>query len=148
MIKFLLALPFLFLTACFIGRSSKNEPISPTAIAQLVPGTTTALQVVESFGAPVDIVQLGRRSAYLFHHSVERNTGFLVIVVGLYNEDIRSDRLWVFFDEQGVLTHYGATLAADRARRAMPWTKIHKKDEAPKPKDADKEDAASTTPDK
>jgi outer membrane protein assembly factor BamE (lipoprotein component of BamABCDE complex) len=144
--KLLWSLPLLFLTACFVGRTSNNEPIDRTAIAQLEPGKTTSQQVVESLGAPADIVQLGRRSAYLYKHSIERNTGLLLIVVGLYNEDTRSDRVWVFFDENGLLTHYGSTLAADRAKRAMPWSEIYEDQQGGEDASKDSAEAVSEQP--
>jgi outer membrane protein assembly factor BamE (lipoprotein component of BamABCDE complex) len=133
-----LALPFLFLTACFVGRTSDNEPLNRAAVAELKPGATTAREVVDILGAPADVVQLGRRSAYLYRHTVEKKAGLLLILVGLYNEDVRSDRLWVFFDEHGVLTHHGATLAAERAQRAMPWDDIHGEQKEPQPDPAER----------
>ena len=123
------AIPFLFLTACFVGRTSNNEPLEAASIASLKPGTTTAKDVTAMFGAPVDVVQLGKRSAYLYRHTMEKTTGALVIVVGLFNDDIRSDRLWVFFDARGVLTHYGSTLQAKRTERTLPWAELHEEED-------------------
>jgi len=118
----------LLLGACAIGRRAENEPLDPACIAQLQPGVTTAREVVELLGAPVDVVQLGRRSAYMYRHKRETITGVILVVFNMFNQDERSDRLWVFFDENGVLTHDGATLAADRTRVATPFKDIYRED--------------------
>ena len=51
-----------------------------------------------------------------------KRTGLFLVVIGLLNEDTRSDRVWVFFDEQDRLTHIGATLTADEVRYSLPWS--------------------------
>jgi len=125
-----LALLLSLLAGCAIGRQAENVPLEPAKIEKLVPGKTTALEVVEVMGAPVDVIQLGRRSAYLYRHTMNKSTGIVLIVVNLLNQDHREDRLWVFFDEQDTLTHVGATLEAKDARIAAPWQKVYKKSPA------------------
>jgi hypothetical protein len=115
----------LILPACLISRNTINEPLDQASIAQLRPGETTAGQVVELLGAPTEVVQLGRRSAYRFDASTTKQAGLLLLVVGFLNSDTRSDRLWAFFDEQQVLTHYGATLAAGHPEYALPWQNVY-----------------------
>ena len=43
-------------------------------------------------------------------------------VVFLINEDNQSDRTWVFFDENDLLTHMGTTRKANEVEYAMPWS--------------------------
>ena len=124
-IRALCLLSLLCLPSCFLSRQTQNEPLAYASIETLQPGTTTARQVVETLGAPVDIVQLGRRSAYLYRHTKTKRAGLLLLVVGLFNEDTRQDRLWVFFDENNVLTHYGSDLQSHHTQYAMPWNDIH-----------------------
>ena len=109
------------LHGCYIARRATNESLKPDQIAQLEPGRTTAKEVVELLGAPTEVVQLARRSAYRYDATLTKDTGLWLIVVGFYNSDTRADRLWVFFDEGNVLTHVGSTLSADRAVTQMPW---------------------------
>ena len=47
------------------------------------------------------------------------------VVFGIGNQDTRSDRLWVFFDEGDRMTHYGASFATHHTQYAMPWEDIH-----------------------
>ncbi len=125
--RVVLPLPFLalFLGGCFLSRRTVNEPLSPQALAQLVPGKTTATEVVELLGAPSEVVQLHKRSAYRYESTTTKDAGLWLLLVGLYNSDAHADRAWVFFDENGVLAHVGATLSAEEAEYALPWQEVH-----------------------
>ena len=109
---------------CAMARSNVNEPLEPGELAKLQLGMS-AHDVVELLGAPVDVVQLGRRSAYRYDFTSTKRAGLFLIVVLFYNEDTRSDRLWVFFDETEKLTHVGTTLQGDDNEYAMPWEDLH-----------------------
>lgn len=121
----LLLLVLVLLPSCAISRTSENEPLDAASLRALVPGTTTAREVVERLGAPVDIVQLGHRSAYRYQFSSSKSAVLFLLVLVLQNEDARSDRAWLFFDENQVLTHVGVTLEADGTEYAMPWEDVH-----------------------
>lgn len=110
-------------SSCFLSRRTTHEPLDAARIAELVPGHSTAKDVVELLGAPTEVVQLGKRSAYRFDATVAKDAGLWLLILGLYDSDTRSDRLWVFFDEHEVLTHVGATLSADHADYSLPWSK-------------------------
>ena len=112
-------------SGCFISRSTVNEPLSRPRLDGLVPGTTTAKEVVEALGAPSEVVQLGNRTAYRYEFSVRKNAGFSIIVLTFINDDMVSDRVWFFFDSKDVLTHTGTTLQAKDARFEMPWQSAH-----------------------
>jgi hypothetical protein len=81
--------------------------------------------VVDRLGAPVDVVQLGRRSAYRYQFTSSKREVLFLLVLGLYNQDTRSDRIWVFFDEKQVLTHVGSTFQGAETEYAMPWEDLH-----------------------
>lgn len=108
-------------SGCFLARDSVNEPLHQRRFDQFVPGKTTAAEVVAAMGAPVDVVQLGRRSALRYDYSDGKTAGFTIFVVTFINRDTRTDRVWFFFDEQNTLTHVGASLDAQGAEWAMPW---------------------------
>ncbi|MFT7464985.1 MAG: hypothetical protein ACI9EF_003345 [Pseudohongiellaceae bacterium] len=110
------------LPGCVLSHKTVNEPLSTTDIEALQPGVTTQSEVASRFGAPTEIVQLGYRSAYMYEYKVSKSAGLFLVIFTASNEDNRTDRMWVFFDEAGVLTHVGATLAAERAEYKMPWT--------------------------
>lgn len=117
------------LPGCALGRTTTNSPLDPTLLERLEPGVTTAREVTEWFGGPSQVVQLGERSAYRFDHEVTKAAALILLLVNLGATDTRSDRLWVFFDENGVLTHYGASLEAHRTQYALPWEDVHEEHE-------------------
>jgi len=121
----LLALLLVLLPGCAIMRTSENVPLDAARLEVLEPGTTTAAQVVEALGAPVDVVQLGRRSAYYYRFTNIKRAGLVLVVVNFLNVDERTDRAWVFFDENQVLTHVGVTLQGAEARYALPWENLY-----------------------
>ena len=121
----LVVLSALPLPGCFWSRAFVNEPLDANVVAALRPGTTTAAEVTKMLGAPSRIVPLGRRSAYLYEGTQSKTAWFSLIIVSFANTDARSDRVWVFFDENDVLSHVGSSLASHRASYAMPWMSLH-----------------------
>lgn len=110
---------------CVVGRFDENEPLDPELVRRLVPGQTNSKQVVELLGAPNDVVQLAKRTAYRYDHRQQKAAGLILIVLNFANLDARTDRLWVFFDENQVLSHFGATFASHHTQYAMPWEDVH-----------------------
>jgi hypothetical protein len=108
-------------SGCFISRDRANEPLQKARIDALAVGTSTATDVARELGAPTEVVQLGRRSAWRYDYTATKRAGFTLLVVTFLNTDQRSDRAWLFFDEGGVLRHVGTTLDAADAEYAMPW---------------------------
>ncbi|MBX3461811.1 MAG: hypothetical protein KF830_01455 [Planctomycetes bacterium] len=113
------------LWGCAFARQDTNEPLDPAVVRSLVPGTTTAREVVERLGAPTEVVQLGRRSAWRYDAATTKSTVLFLGIVNFANQDTRSDRLWVFFDERDVLTHAGAWFGTHRTQYALPWEDVH-----------------------
>jgi hypothetical protein len=113
------------LAGCFLSRDTVNEPVRAKRISRLVAGTTTAAQALEILGAPTEVIQLGRRSAWRYDRTVTKRSGLTLIVFTALNEDTQSDRAWLFFDENEVLTHFGSTLSAGDSEWAMPWVDSH-----------------------
>jgi len=113
------------LPGCLIDRSTVNEPLAAEAVAALEPGRTTAREAVALLGAPTEVVQLGRRSAYRYQFETSKRAALFLVVVNLVGRDTRADRAWLFFDENDVLTHVASTYQGDDTRYALPWTKLH-----------------------
>lgn len=111
--------------SCFVMRETTNVPLEGQDFSQLVPGTTTATDVVELLGAPNEVVQLARRSAYRYEFDQGKRAAVFLVLVTFVNTDVRQDRAWIFFDENDVLTHVGTTFEGNDARYAMPWSDIH-----------------------
>jgi len=123
--RILAALLLLGLSSCFISRTTTNVPLQRSRLDELQPGKSTAKQVVELLGAPNEVVQLGSRSAYRYDFAIMKRAGFSIIIVTFLNEDARTDRAWLFFDKDELLTHVGSTLEGNQAQYAMPWQDVH-----------------------
>jgi hypothetical protein len=124
-VPFVLLLLLLVSAGCAFARQDTNEPFDIATVRSLQPGVTTAREVVERLGAPTDVVQLGRRTAYRYDAVSAKSTLLFLVIVNFANQDTRSDRVWLFFDEKDVLTHYGATFATHRTQYALPWEDVH-----------------------
>lgn len=124
-LRFVLLAILALLPACAFARQDVNEPLDAELIRSLLPGKTTAREVVERLGAPTEVVQLGRRTAYRYDASTEKSTVLFLLLINFGNQDLRTDRLWVFFDEHDVLTHHGAWFGTHRTQYAMPWEDVH-----------------------
>ncbi len=108
-------------SACFLSRLDVQSPISPQVVTTLEPGTHTAQDVVERLGAPLEVVQLGHRSAYRYEYQSHKQAGMFLFLVAFQGSDQRSDRVWVFFDEQNVLTHVASTFEASDSEYELPF---------------------------
>ena len=125
MLRAALLLSLLILPACAFARQDQNEPLNAEAFAMLKPGETTAGEAVTLLGAPMDVVQIGRRSAYRWDFTEAKTAATVLIVFNMVNQDTRQDRIWLFFDENNVLSHKGGTFEGHRAQYAFPWEDLY-----------------------
>jgi len=116
----LASLLLVLVSSCVASKSAVHQPLDPDRFASLQPGTTTAIDVVQILGAPTDVVQLGKRSAYRYDHLIEKQTVLFLLIINLRGVDTQADRAWVFFDENDVLTHVATTMEADTAEHQIP----------------------------
>jgi outer membrane protein assembly factor BamE (lipoprotein component of BamABCDE complex) len=121
----LLLVVFALLAGCGVAKQVVNDPLDAAVINQLKPGKTTARQVVEMLGGPNEVVQLGLRTAYRYDSTSTKSAVLFLFLVNLANQDTRQDRLWVFFDTNDILTHFGASYGTHRTQYAMPWQDVH-----------------------
>ena len=117
----LLPVLVLLLASCAVARQRQHQPLPPAEVQAIGAGDTAA-SVVERLGAPTEVVQLGRRTAYRYDYTETKSAGLFLLVVGFFNQDTDQDRLWVFLDEDDRVTHLGATLDGGKAEYAMPWS--------------------------
>ena len=141
------ALALACFSSCFVSRETTNVPLSAQLVEQLEPGRTTATQVAELLGAPSEVVQLGFRSAWRYDHVRAKRAGFSIIVVTLMDTDARTDRVWVFFDQDDLLTNVGSTFQAGGAQYQMPWQDRHYPESLAKSQDSAVVETAATPAD-
>jgi outer membrane protein assembly factor BamE (lipoprotein component of BamABCDE complex) len=109
--------------SCYLGETSLHHPFPPEKVAALEPGRSTAQQVADALGAPARVVELGEGSAWLYEHGVTKDAALWLLLIALRGNETQTDRVWVFFDARGVLTHVAASFEAGEASYAIPpWS--------------------------
>jgi len=109
---------------CFLTRDTVNQPLQEERVAKLAPGMSAG-DVLGILGGPMEVVQLGRRSAWRYDHQRTKRAGLTLFVVTALNTDTQEDRLWLFFDEQDRLAAFGSTLQASSSEWVLPWSDSH-----------------------
>ena len=119
---------FIFVApGCFFSRSKLEAPIDPEKVSLIVAGKSTKEDVVRILGAPTDIIFSNREHdalevfAYEYTYTVNKTTGFTLIIITFLNADRKRDHVLVFFDDQGVVSSIGITLDADKASYKFPF---------------------------
>lgn len=109
--------------ACYLGETTVHHPFPPEKVGALEPGSTTAQEVADALGAPTRVVELGDGSAWLYEHVVTKDAALWLLLIALRGNETHTDRVWVFFDARGVLTHAAASFEAAQAEYAIPpWS--------------------------
>ncbi len=106
--------------SCYLGETQVQKPFTADAVGKMQPGVTTAQEVANLLGAPTRVVEIGGGSAWLYEHAVAKDAALWLLLIVLRGNDTQTDRIWVFFDGQGRLTHAAASFDADSARYAFP----------------------------
>lgn len=106
--------------ACYVGETTVHHPFPPEKMAGLTPGKTTAQEVANLLGAPARVVELGFGSAWLYEHSVTKDAAVWLLIVASRGAETQTDRIWVFFDPNGLLTHAAGTFEAATAEYEIP----------------------------
>jgi hypothetical protein len=118
------------LQSCFLSREAINQPLDHEVVGGIKIGTM-ASEVVTRMGAPDEVVQLGRRTAYRYQFNLTKSATSWWGVLILSNADSRRDTAWFFFDENQRLTHVGSTFESHHTGfHAFPWSDIYDADDA------------------
>jgi len=110
------------LQSCFLSRHAVNQPLNHEIVGGIKIGTAAG-EVVTKMGAPDEIVQLGRRTAYRYQFELTKSSTSWWVLLILTNSDSRRDTAWFFFDENQKLSHVGSTFESHRSGfHAFPWS--------------------------
>jgi outer membrane protein assembly factor BamE (lipoprotein component of BamABCDE complex) len=142
----LFAVLLLLLPGCILGRVRDEEPIDEDKVAKIVPGQTTKRQVCDLLGAPtyvndrIGLKVLGRPvqaagdtgplidelihspldHSYTYEYTETKSFSLYLVIVSFTNQETKRDRVVVFFDDKGLVSHVGATFNAKDASFRMP----------------------------
>ncbi|BDQ37157.1 hypothetical protein SYK_15170 [Pseudodesulfovibrio nedwellii] len=75
-------------------------------LSQIVPGTTTQMEIVKQLGPPSQIIDLKAGPAFYYLAEQTQGGGVILILFNHMDEKITYDRAVFFFDTQGVLLDY------------------------------------------
>jgi outer membrane protein assembly factor BamE (lipoprotein component of BamABCDE complex) len=138
----------LALPGCILGRVRDEQPIDPEKVAKIVPGQTTKKEVVELLGAPTfvndriglrtgpprhqqgpsagpildEIVRSPLDHTYTYEYTDSKSASLYLLIVSFTNQETKRDRVVVFFDERGVVSHVGSSLNAKNVEFRFPMS--------------------------
>lgn len=116
-----LALSALLLSGCYLSKAIDDSSWDPELLKKIEVGKTTKSDLLQHLGPPKQIVRLLDSEAYMYTHSVEKETGAFMFVVNTQRNDKQFDAITVIVDRQGVVSAVGSRFAADNASYGMPW---------------------------
>lgn len=150
-------------TGCILGRTRDEVPIDPEQVALIVPGKTTKREVVDLLGAPTyvndriglrvvgrpdgldgggvgplvdELVRSPLDHSYTYEYTDTKSASLYLLVVSFTNQETRRDRVVIFFDEDGVVSHLGSSFNARDVEFRLPTTN----DELPEDEDEGEDD--------
>ena len=91
------------LQSCVVIRGRVGNPIDETHIQQIEKGTSKKEFVVTLLGAPDRIIVGGDKEIFHYYYYDGKSPGLLLLVFNLVTINVKSDNLYVFFDQQGVV---------------------------------------------
>jgi len=142
----LLLVVLALLPGCILGRVRDQVPLNPDAVKKIVPGQTTKKDVVELLGAPAyvndriglrvlgkpvqgagdtgplidELIHSPLDHSYTYEYTDTKSLSLYLLIVSFTNQETKRDRVVVFFDEKGVVTHVGASFDAKDVEFRMP----------------------------
>jgi outer membrane protein assembly factor BamE (lipoprotein component of BamABCDE complex) len=115
------AVALVLLGGCYFGKKVDDRPWNAEMVARIEVGKTTKAQVLQLLGPPKEIIRLLESEAYMYTHSIEKNTGAFLLLVNLSRNDRQYDSISVIINRQDVVTAVGSRFAADGAEYGFPW---------------------------
>ena len=120
--KLIVLLILIFVSGCFgFGKNQDYQPLDAGKLEKLVKGQTTATEVGALFGAPSQVVKMSNGNAYIYTHSVAKGTAVWLLLVSFGNYDKQYDQIIFFFDNNDIMTHYGASFDASDSSYGNPF---------------------------
>jgi len=74
--------------------------------SEIVPGTTTQMEIVKRLGPPSQVIDLKAGPAFYYLAEQTQGGGVILILFNHLEEKITYDRAVFFFDQEGVLVDY------------------------------------------
>jgi outer membrane protein assembly factor BamE (lipoprotein component of BamABCDE complex) len=99
----LLVLAMTLLNGCAYSRGTLGDEVKDEDVAAIKKGETTRTQVVARLGAPDRIAQANGQDVFQYYRYDVKGGSLLLILVNFSRLNIKSDDLYVFFNQKGVV---------------------------------------------
>ena len=99
----LLILAMTLQNGCAFSRGTLGDEVKDEDVAALKKGETTRTQVVARLGAPDRIVQANGQDVFQYYRYDAKGGSLLLILVNFSRMNVKSDDLYVFFNQKGVV---------------------------------------------
>jgi outer membrane protein assembly factor BamE (lipoprotein component of BamABCDE complex) len=109
------------LAGCYFGKTRDDRLWDEERVAKIEVGKTTKAQVLQLLGPPKQVVRLLESEAYMYSHTIEKDTGAFLLVVNLRRSDRQYDAVTVIINRQDVVTAVGSRFTAEQAGYGLPW---------------------------
>lgn len=111
----------LVLAGCFFGKTKDQRPWEESDVAKIQVGKTTKAEVLRLLGPPKQIVRLLESEAYMYSHSIQKETGTYLILLNMHRTDTQYDAVTVIINRQDVVTAVGHRFDAEKSGYGFPW---------------------------
>jgi hypothetical protein len=114
----LLSLSLLAGSGCTWSRTRVNDPDFRTKAASVVPGKTTARELIQTLGTPINWVELpGGNHMYAYSYGDSKTEGLTLLVVNILKTNVGLDSAFFLLDDKDVVREkYIGTNSED-----LPW---------------------------
>ena len=93
----------ILLQSCVVVRGRVGNPIEVSQIHQIEKGTSKKELVVELLGAPDRIIVGNGKEIYHYYYYDGKSPGLILLAFNLVTLNVKSDNLYVFFDQHGIV---------------------------------------------
>jgi outer membrane protein assembly factor BamE (lipoprotein component of BamABCDE complex) len=114
--------PLLVLLAgCYFGKTKDESPYDRSLVAKIEVGKTTKAQVLQLLGAPKQVIRLLESEAYMYTHTIQKDTGTYLIIFNMRRQDTQYDAITVIINRQDIVTAVGSRFAAEQSEYGFPF---------------------------
>ncbi len=93
----------LILQGCVVSRGRVGNPIDEASVQKIEKGTSKKDLVVTLLGAPDRMIVGNEKEIFHYYYYDGKSPGLFLLLLNIISVNVRSDNLYVFFDQQGVV---------------------------------------------
>ncbi|MHC4472426.1 MAG: hypothetical protein ACYS99_15855 [Planctomycetota bacterium] len=111
----------MLLPGCFVAKSVDDTRWDPQTVSKIKVGRSSRADVLNLLGPPTQVVELLDSDAYVYRHTIVKDTGLFLLIFSALREDRQMDAVTVIVDRAGKVQAVGSKYNAERAIHGMPW---------------------------